>query len=241
MKWFVAYNEDYKEITEGIFIPSIKDKCDLIKVKIENFKNKWSVAGGDEGDEMRKNLIEYALRKTNKEEIFVVCDTDIKFYNPVVDLIIKEMSQNQKTIEKDNIKLNKIDFIIQKEKKSHDCNMGFMAMRNNEKVKEFWDNVYKISIQEKKWDQPILNDVLRNNTIEDKELFIYKNNLMNWTRFSDKFWNWSMGASGSEFNNETCLHHANCSVTKENKKNQFDYVEECFKNNQKIDFSKRWM
>lgn len=210
MKWFFASNEDYKEVT-NIFLSSIKDDdCDLMQVNIDNFKNKWRVAGGREGDVMRKNLIDYAFSKTEKNELFVVCDTDIKFYKKVNQLIKEEIEDK--------------DFIIQKEFFRRGCNMGFMAMLNNENCMNFWRRVYDISLGKQLWDQGVLNNVL------------YKEKIINWKRFSDKIWNWSMGRTKVPFNEQTCLHHANCAVTKENKIKQFEYVEECFKRGIKINF-----
>lgn len=215
MKWFFAFNEDYKEITD-IFFSTIKDQCDLIPVEISNFKKKWRMAGGREGDEMRKNLLEYAMSKTEKDEVFIVCDTDIKFYKPVEEVVLEEIENN--------------DFIIQREARVKFCNMGFMAMRNNDNVRNFWKNVYEISISNNSWDQKTLNKIIYN-----------KQNNLKWKRFSEKIWNWSMGKSRVEFNDKTCLHHANCAITKENKIKQFQYVEDCFLNNKSIDFKKRWI
>lgn len=219
MKWFFAHNDDYKEVTD-IFFLTIKDKCELVPFKIKNFKKKWRIAGGREGDDMRKNLIEYAFKNTEKEEIFVVCDTDIKFYHPVNDLIEKEMSN--------------FDIVFQKEANKIHCNMGFMAMRNNAAVFNLWNDVYDISIEKNKWDQPTLNKLLYKRIPSSR-------GIPSWARFSNDIWNWSMGRSGVSFNEGTRLHHANCAVTKKSKIDQFKYVEDCLNKKSKIDFSINWM
>lgn len=220
MKWFFSYNEDYKEITD-VFFSSIKDKdCNLIPLKIKNFTNKWLMAGGQEGNHMRWNLINYALKETEKDELFLMCDTDIKFYKPITDLILSEIKN--------------FDIIFQKEAIENGCNMGIMAMKNNEKVKTFWYHVYKnVFYNKNSWDQHIMNKLL------------YETNIasgidLKWGRLSDCFWNWSMGKSGINFCDRVCLHHANYAIAKISKLRQFEYVEKCFKQGVQINYSTLW-
>lgn len=214
MKLFFSFNEDYKEITD-IFLSSMNDDFELMPVEKDNFKSKWKLGGGLEGAAMKKEVLDFAFENTKKDEIFVVSDTDIKFYKPSIKIIIQEIKN--------------YDILFQKEHNKVRVNMGFMAMRNNPLIKKFWEDVYKACFEKKTWDQRIANDYLHGG---------YK---LNWSRMSDAFWNWSMGSTGVKFDENTCLHHANCAITKENKIKQFSYVEDCFRNGKEIDCSKRWL
>jgi hypothetical protein len=243
VKLFFSYNEDFKEITD-IFLSSIKDSFDLIPIEIENFHNKWQVGGGKEGGKMKKDLIDYAFDQTEKEEVFMICDVDIKFYKSVLNVVEEEINKEQKVIENNTVKFKKIDILFQKENLVG-SNIGFIAMRNNQKVKSFWNNVYNVVFDCDKWDQLVVNEFLYDNTLwglaEVGEIFCYKsNNFPIWNRFSDVIWNWSMGSSGIKPNQDICLHHANCAITKESKLNQFSYVEDCLKNSVELDYSKNW-
>jgi hypothetical protein len=217
MKWFFSFNEDFKAIT-NVFLSSIKDKCDLFPLKVDNFKKKWKIGGGTEGAIARKRVIDYAFENTEEGEVFLLCDTDIKFYNPTEPIILNETSDSS------------IDLVVQKEHKKSGCNMGFMAIRNNENVLNFWNKLYKESIEKNIWEQKLLNDYLYE-----------KENKIKWKTFPDKIWNWSMGKTGVAFSKETCLHHANCAVTVDKKLEQFNYVNNCIENNLEINYSIKWM
>lgn len=221
MKIFYAYNEDFSDMLNS-FLNSMKDQWDTMGFKIEDFKLKGQVAGGREADLMRKNLLDYAFSNTKPDEIFVMSDIDILFYKPCVPIVENEFSKMQNILLDSGLVEKEKDIIFQRERVNHGVNMGFMAMKNNERVRDFWNRVYKISLSKKLWDQPIVNDLLYENLIEKCATHSrYKNvNKEIWDVFPRSIWNWSIGYADPEI----CLHHANCAVSKKEKNGQFEKV-----------------
>jgi len=214
MKLFFSFNEDFREITD-LFLSSMKDDFELMPIETQNFRQKWKLGGGPEGAAMKRNTLDFAFENTEKDEVFILSDTDIKFYKPVVETLKEEIKN--------------YEILFQKEHNKMRVNIGFIAMRNNGCVKKFWNDVCEFCLKTNTWDQKITNN------------YLYDGYKINWSRMSDKFWNWSMGQTGVEYNEDTCLHHANCAMKKDQKINQFLYVENCFKNREKIDYKKDWM
>lgn len=225
MKIFYAYNEHFRDMLE-MFLNSMKDRWELMEFKIEDFKEKGRMAGGQEADEMRKGLLDYAFSKTDSDEIFVMSDIDIIFYKPCVPVVNEEFEKTQNVTVEKSIKSKSKDIIFQRESMNHGVNMGFMAMKNNQKVKDFWGEVYDISLGKKLWDQPIVNQLVYTNLLKrTPESSSYKdNNKVIWDVFPRKVWNWSIGYADSEI----CLHHANCAVSKKEKFDQFDRIKEIY-------------
>lgn len=234
MKLFYSYNQHFVDMLYQ-FKSSFKDEWEIYENKIEDFKEKNVMAGGKEGDRMRRNLINLAFENTKENEIFVVSDIDIIFYKPCIQLVLNQFNNKQRVFIDGFIQEKEIDFCIQKE----NCidgkvNMGFMAIKNNKKSKVFFREVYDICLPNNTWDQPTLNEVLHKNLKPHVKYAKYspkdENNIAHyinsdnliWDTFPTEIWNRSIGLEYISKNIH--LHHANCAVTKDEKNYQFNYI-----------------
>jgi len=140
--------------------------------------------------------------KQNIDDIIIISVIDIVFYKPVIPPILENMIDN--------------DICFQKETPDLGINIGFISIFCNETTLQFWNEVYEILCNSNKWDQQIVNDMIYNGKYNIK-----------WKLFPSSIWNWSQG----NLNKDIILHHANCASTKEDKFEQFEYVNNFIKNN----------
>lgn len=226
MKLFYSYNEDFGDMHDN-FIVSMKDRWELMPSKIENFATKNELAGGSAGDNMRRNLLMRAFDSTCENEIFVMCDVDIIFYKPCFPIVLGEFLKRQRVKIGDYLQEKEIDLVAQMERVESMVNMGFMAMKNNERVRTFWREVYEISLSKGEWDQMVTNKVLYENIagVGDNLVEYKDEQKIRWSRFPKSIWNMSIGV----IDGEIALHHANCAISKEDKFNQFKMVNDKLK------------
>lgn len=225
MKLFYFYTDFFKDILQ-IFLDSMKDPWDIYPVSTQNFTG-VEVAGGRSGDQMRKMLIDYAISKTLDNEIFIICDIDIYFYKPCINYIHNIFIEPQ-TIKQNsqNISMD-LDIVFQKEFLYKDCNMGFMAMKNNTRVKNFWREVYDVVLERKIWDQPYMNQVLYSNIISKTDEYTEYKNLdkIIWHTFDKNIWNLTINKIQAGWaTTDIKLHHANCTKYKKEKIKQMSWI-----------------
>lgn len=222
MKLFYFYNDDFYPIVK-LFLSSIRDNWEIYPVKTDNFNTNLH-AGGLSGDKLRKYMIDYAIKNTQENEIFTICDTDIYFYKQLIPVVNDLFNRKQKVLINDNLIDKDIDILFQKEDRWNGCNMGVMSMRNNSRVIDFWKEVYDKSIPLKLWDQPIVNQFLYNNLISktDESSHYADNSRVVWHTFDSNVWNWSLKLNHPFIHEslDIILHHANCVVSKEAKLKQ---------------------
>lgn len=242
MKLFYSYNNYFLDMVSQ-FKSSFKDKWEIHEYEIPDFEHKNVMAGGNEGNLMRANLISSAFRETKRDEIFVVCDIDIIFYKPCIPLVLEKFKNKQKIFINDNLYEKNVDIFFQKENCHNGrINMGFMGIQNNERTKSFFEKVYQISIGQNAWDQPTIDNLLHENLQpeikwkksapkDENNIAHYINNDNNliWDTFPIEIWNWSIGLDF--FSKNICLHHANCAVLKEHKNDQFKRVKKLIEEN----------
>jgi len=222
MKLFYSYNEYFEDMHDN-FIVSMKDKWELMPSRIEDFAVKEVMAGGSAGDHMRRNLLTRAFETTRENEIFVMSDIDIIFYKPCFPVVMQEFLRKQRVKVGDVFVEKELDFVAQMETLESMINMGFMAMKNNERVRIFWDEVYEISLKGE-WDQLVANKVLYGNIagMGDGLVEYKEEGRLIWSRFPRSIWNMSIGVVEGEIS----LHHANCAISKDDKFRQFKMVKE---------------
>jgi hypothetical protein len=205
----------------------MKDRWELMPSKIENFEIKNAMAGGSAGDHMRKNLLWRAFECSAENEIFIMADVDIVFYKPCFSVVMQEFLARQWVKIGNDIIQKEVDLVSQMEYLNGMVNMGFMAMKNNDRVRNFWKEVYEISLGEGQWDQMVMNKVLYDNISGMQDNIVeYKNNeKLLWKRFPKEIWNMTIGVIDAPI----FLHHANCAISKEEKFNQFEMVRQKLK------------
>lgn len=225
MKLFYFFNNDFSDVLD-LFLGSMRDDWDHFPIQTDDFKMKDHLAGGRLGDLLRKSLLDYAFENTKENEIFTMCDIDIFFYKKLIPEINFLFSNSQNTKIKNYESKKELDIVFQKELRHHGCNMGVMSMKNNKKVKDFWEEIYNISLGENKWDQPVMNYVLYNNLVskidENSQMTEYKEDKITWHTFDTNVWNWSQGKHF--LSRDIILHHANCVISKKQKIEQINFI-----------------
>ena len=133
-----------------------------------------------------------------------------------------------------------VDIYFQKENLVNGrINMGFMGIKNNERSKKLFKELYNLSLPNNLWDQPTLDQMLHDNLSNEVKYKQYspkdengiahyinnENNLI-WDTFPTEICNWSIYVSTNpqKFPRNVHLHHANCTVTKNQKNDQFERV-----------------
>jgi len=235
MKIFYTYTNNFKILLD-YYLESIHDTCldhfpinfdyiyDIEKEqKIQG--NDIQPGGGHYGCIARKNLIDYALTKTQTNEYFILSDIDIIFYQPIVPYIkelIKSMNDTDIFFQKE------ID-ILDKKYRMSQVNIGFMIIKNTKSVKYFWDSIYDQIFKDYLWEQPTTNLFLQNNYKTDIEIFHKQTeSLPSVSVLSEDFF--CMSQINCIFDNNTplpknmILHHATCVLSIEDKLKQFDQI-----------------
>lgn len=110
--------------------------------------------------------------KKNWEDVIFAGDIDIQFFQPVTEAALEELGD--------------VDVAFQSEssthpmKGSHDfANIGFMAIRCNERSLHFFEQVLAYIEKHEAWDQAVVNRFLRDDSIP-----------LNFTLFSPRFWSY---------------------------------------------------
>jgi hypothetical protein len=223
MKIFYFYNNDFVDLL-SMFLESMRDDWDHYAVEA-NFKTNLP-AGGRVGDFLRKYLLDRAFEITKEEEIFTMCDIDIFFYKKLIPVINNIFNKDQKVKINSVFENKSLDIVFQRETKNQGCNMGVMSMKNNAKVRNFWKEVYDMSLSKDLWDQPVMNNVLYKNVINKNEEYAeYVNSdSVVWHTFDTSVWNWSINIATPETpaTGDIILHHANCVVSKADKIKQIN-------------------
>merc|ERR1711937_928734 len=94
-----------------------------------------------------------------------------------------------------------LDLVFQREFTDIGVNIGFVAVRVNERTRKFWELVYEEIQKIKGLDQRVVNNMLYSE-VATKELGIA------WDRFPESLWATSQGFSGS-FPQNALMQHAN--------------------------------
>jgi len=201
MKIFYFSDDTFLDMKTN-FELSFKDDFDKQFQFVEKINiNRNSPGSGVDIWKFKTEMIIDAI-KQNIDDIIIISDIDIVFYKPVIPTILENMIDN--------------DICFQKETPDLGINIGFISIFCNETTLQFWNEVYEILCNSNKWDQQIVNDMIYNGKYNIK-----------WKLFPSSIWNWSQG----NLNKDIILHHANCASTKEDKFEQFVYVNNFIKNN----------
>lgn len=230
MKLYYFFTNDtdtvaLKDIFEQSIPSDIEPRPNLIN---EHIFCKKDHGGGYLGWINKYNTIMKGFAETEQNEYFIFSDIDIKFYKSLLSDI-------------HNITKNQEDILFQMETTAHDVNIGFMIIRNTEKSKQFWKNIFDIienikyvdhngceKIRHRRGDgsgQFVVNDVLYSS-----------NPIIKWSRLPTSFWSRSIGLQ--HLNKNIFIHHANCTYSVEQKINQISDIQSRVNNATSIQTSK---
>lgn len=193
------YFSDSKfEIMKKQFESSIKDSFEKKHIVVPDDVSQDTTGGGLKMWKFRIDVIIDAIKEGNANDIIIISDIDILFYKKAEPLITQMFSENHET-----------EIIFQKEASNGGINVGFIAMKCNNNVLNFWINVHNNLIEHEIWEQQIVNDL------------IYKLRYpIKWQLFPHSIWTWSQGF----LNKDIILHHANCAKYIRDKFNQMNKV-----------------
>ena len=166
---------------------------------VDHSKTDKSNIGGGIGSWLTKvDMIITAIETGDNDEVITVADTDIRFYKPVIPTI-KKYTEG-------------VDICFQKERhisiSNKEVNIGFISMKCNKVVIDFWKHVKDIIQREGIWDQQIVNKLLR------------ENYPINFRHFPGDIFCMTQ----RQPTRNMILHHANAAKTQEQKLNQFKSV-----------------
>ena len=174
------YTNSYKDVV-NLQIHSCKDdyKFDYRYITDEEWQNaKTSKDFAFWGGNIIKTQLVIDKIKENFGGILLVCDADLIFLKPTEKQIRKELKHFDTLFLQE-----RFDKKHQYEKAKANINIGFVAIKCNERNLNFWEEVQAKTQQTHGWDQEIANEILLN-----------KNYNLKWKHFSQKF------ANGNDIN-----------------------------------------
>ena len=190
MKLYAVYTDGAAVLKDEWFLKSLQDNWELHVLRVEIIGEKYgdfATPGFKETVQRKAELILDSI-KDNFGDVIIWSDLDIQFFGKCSDIV------------NDSIKEN--DVVFQSELgDAKEVNVGFMAIRCNQKTFEFWQSVLK-KINSAEWNQPTVNDQSIINDLLRKESVDIKYGV-----FPNRFW--AKSHPGKPPRN-IVLHHANC-------------------------------
>ena len=188
------------------FLKTLRDDWELNITYLEGLGGNWGTSEFFNVTSLKK--LEYLIQiiKDNWNNIIIWSDVDIQFFGKCEDIVLKSLDGKDITFQAEWVGKDAV-------------NVGFFAMRCNEKTLSLWDYVLRCSknnIQDlgnKKFpfgDQTVMNMALRENTINVK-----------WCLLPESIW---ARSNGWEPPIDIVLHHANCAGSIEKKLQQMEYI-----------------
>ena len=213
MKLLYYYDDDWSEMKDH-FEQSFKDTWDTVVInttqidpnsKLDTTDSRVtptsdrSQIGGGMGSWLTKvNLIIDQVQDGFTNEIVTVADTDIIFYKPVQPLINHCMKQVDMCFQKENWVTHPRKLV----------NIGFISMRCNLQVLQFWERVREVIQQKREWDQQVVNTLLQQGWP------------VKWSHFPPSVF----CKTQQMVPRDLVLHHANAAKTMQQKMDQFREV-----------------
>ena len=132
MKLLTFYSKSHSNIYENYFLDSynkyLKDELELIPLKIEQLSKNGEF--NTEGfEETMLHKIEHVISNIDmSDEYLIYSDCDVQFFDKIVDDLLYEIGDNEIAFQDDSTGL---------------C-AGFFICKQNNKVKEYFENVLRI-------------------------------------------------------------------------------------------------
>lgn len=192
---YTFYNEAFKKLKDR-FMATIKD--DYV---IHCIRSDFSTGGQpiDKAVDMfiaRGNIICDAIKK-NFGKIIVLADIDIQFFAPTEPYVRKAMETHRMVFQRGEPSTNRTK------------NMGFIALRCDEQILGFWQDVLAEIKASERWEEIIVNEMLE------------KRKDIDYGIFPDEIWTPMLPSRPKDI----VLHHAICAgTTEKDKLRQMDYV-----------------
>ena len=192
MKLYAVYTDGAEILRDEWFLKSLQDDWELNILRVEISGEKYgdfSTPGFKDSVKKKTGLILNSI-KDNFGDVIIWSDLDIQFFGKCSDTI------------EDSIKEK--DVVFQSELGgAGEVNVGFMAIRCNQKTLEFWQAVLK-RVNSPEWNQPAINDQSIINDLLQKESGDIKYDV-----FPSRFWAKSHPGKPPR---DILLHHANCTA-----------------------------
>lgn len=196
------------------FAASVDERFDIQYSGIDTVISKNP--GGGKGIWVHKlDLLLAALDKYAASPLVAIADIDIQFFPGHFEAFVSQAMAN--------------DLTFQQENDNCEVNIGIIAMKPTEGVREFWRMVRRRVISSGQWDQKVVNDFIfamalgRDFAPKDVKVGV----------FSRDFWNWSSG----RVPNQPYCHHANFTSDLHEKWRQLDIVDDILGNDRSFEVS----
>ena len=206
MKIYYYYDDAFVDM-KNMFERSFKDDFEACPVHTSSIDpgiihapmlQKETIGGGLASWLTKVGIILKAIEQAELNEVFVMSDIDIVFYQPVIPTINKCINDHSLCLQRESVDRGGV-------------NIGFMAIRCDEPSRQFWTAVRDEIILTERWDQETVNRLL---------------NLgfpIKWTTFPVNVWNYTQRKI---LPRDMILHHANAAKTQQDKMDQFRKVRE---------------
>lgn len=207
IKLYAFYTPSHKEMCEQWFLPSIQDDFELI---LECFDQECKSANFMEDGWMatmvhKVNIVIRGVRE-NMGGYFIHSDVDIQFFGSIQNAIEESLKGK--------------DLVIQRDNPAGGACAGFFACRANQKTLALWNAVKAGLGKNRKNDQDVLNDLLREGKFGIKWGYLPESFFGGGT-FSGKRW---QAGEDLKIPKNPLMHHANYTVGIPNKLAQLEYV-----------------
>ena len=160
MKIYFFYNQNFLKVKD-YFVNSMKDKFELCPINLDEQFNVGEWRLGDSGSGKivlwlfkTDRIIDSINQNMGNDNIIVFSDTDIQFFRPVIPTIEKYIDNKDMVFQSEFID-------------TFHVNIGFIAIRCNQRSLDFWVNVFNCIKHTTKWDQLIVNCLLRGYAIRN--------------------------------------------------------------------------
>jgi hypothetical protein len=188
------YNDGQKILFDRFFVRTLVDEWDVVCHKLPS-SNAIDYGTPEFAKLMLQKvsiLVNHIIPSESKSEFFILSDIDIQFFGKCGEVVAAAIEGK--------------DIVFQSEHGGNSLrvNTGFIAMKSNEKVLDFWKQV----------EQVLLKDVESNRLTEEQQVvnqLLLKTNCIQWGMFPSELWAWSNPDFSPPQPNFSgiLLHHAN--------------------------------
>lgn len=161
---YTFYSPDYL-LLKRRFEKSLQDNYIVHFIPFESDGKRTGTGGGINTWVFKTEKIIELIEKHNGE-IIIFSDIDIQFFKSTEPVVRKLMFKH--------------DIAFQREKCFKNVNIGFMAFRCNDQVKDFWNKVLEKVENNNTWDQKAVNELLKSGFD------------VNWGLFPESIWCWGL-------------------------------------------------
>lgn len=155
---YTFYNAAFERLKDR-FLATIKDDYDIHCIRCDFDTGGQPIDKAVDMFIARGKIIRDAIRE-NLGGIIILADIDIQFFRPTEPIVRKALESHRMVFQKGDV-----------EKANRSKNMGFIALRCDEKILAFWSEVLEEIRRTERWEEIIVNEMLEKESAPDFGLF----------------------------------------------------------------------